>query len=32
LNVPSSVREALAETLREEGYAVDCTCDGEEAL
>src|SRR5262249_50101104 len=26
------VREALAETLREEGYAVDCACDGEEAL
>ena len=26
------VREALAETLREEGYAVDCASDGEEAL
>jgi CheY-like chemotaxis protein len=26
------VREALAETLREEGYDVDCACDGEEAL
>ena len=26
------VREALAETLREEGYTVDCACDGEEAL
>jgi CheY-like chemotaxis protein len=26
------VREALAETLREEGYLLDCACDGEEAL
>jgi len=26
------VREALAETLREEGYVLDCACDGEEAL
>ena len=26
------VREALAETLREEGYAVDCATDGIEAL
>jgi CheY-like chemotaxis protein len=26
------VREALAETLRDEGYTVDCAGDGEEAL
>lgn len=26
------VREALAETLRDEGYAVDCATDGEQAL
>jgi CheY-like chemotaxis protein len=26
------VREALAETLRDEGYDVDCASDGEEAL
>lgn len=26
------VREALAETLRDEGYAVDCVGDGEQAL
>jgi CheY-like chemotaxis protein len=26
------VREALAETLRDEGYVVDCAGDGEEAL
>ena len=26
------VREALAETLREEGYDVDCVGDGEQAL
>lgn len=26
------VREALAETLREEGYVLDCACDGVEAL
>lgn len=26
------VREALAETLRDEGYAVDCAVDGEQAL
>ena len=26
------VREALAETLREEGYAVECATDGVEAL
>ena len=26
------VREALAETLREEGYSVDCAVDGQEAL
>jgi CheY-like chemotaxis protein len=26
------VREALAETLREEGYAVECASDGVEAL
>jgi CheY-like chemotaxis protein len=26
------VREALAETLRDEGYAIDCASDGEEAL
>jgi CheY-like chemotaxis protein len=26
------VREALAETLRDEGYAIDCAVDGEQAL
>ena len=26
------VREALAETLREEGYQMDCACDGQEAM
>jgi CheY-like chemotaxis protein len=26
------VREALAETLRDEGYSVDCVGDGQEAL
>jgi two-component system, chemotaxis family, chemotaxis protein CheY len=26
------VREALAETLRDEGYCVDCAIDGEQAL
>lgn len=26
------VREALAETLRDEGYTVDCAVDGEQAL
>lgn len=26
------VREALAETLRDEGYRVDCAVDGEQAL
>ena len=26
------MREALAETLRDAGYAVECACDGEQAL
>ena len=26
------VREALAETLRDEGYGVECAADGEQAL